>query len=94
LPNGVAFCSCQSRSADGESRLCLSGRFSGYGWRLDVDIDLLGLTATAEKLAAEEEKRGRNDDHKDHQYGHDCGVTAAPPPPLLSAIKSILLVAS
>jgi uncharacterized protein involved in exopolysaccharide biosynthesis len=33
-------------------------------------------TATAGKLAAEEEKRSGNDDHKNHQYGHHCGVAA------------------
>jgi hypothetical protein len=27
-------------------------------------------------LAAEEEERCGNDDHKDHEYGHDCGATA------------------
>jgi hypothetical protein len=50
-----------------------SGRFTRHGWRVDVYIDFLGLAATAGKLAAEEEEgHGRNDDHKDHKYGHDC----------------------
>jgi hypothetical protein len=54
-----------------------SGRFTGHGWRFDVHIDFLSLAATAGKLAAEEEEgRGGNDDHKDHQYGHDCCATA------------------
>src|SRR5205823_14392608 len=46
-------------------------------WRLDIYIDFLGLAATANKLATEEEDRGGNDDHKDHQYCHDCGAAAA-----------------
>jgi hypothetical protein len=59
-----------------------SGRFTGHDfsglcrWYLDVYIDFLGRTSTAEKLAAEEEKRCRHDDHKDHEYGYDCGVAA------------------
>ena len=58
--------------------LCLLGRFTRHGWRLDVYIDLLGLTAAAGKVAAEEEKgRSGSDNHKDHQYGHDCGAAAA-----------------
>jgi hypothetical protein len=57
------------------------GRFTGhdfsrFGWRFDVYIDFLGLAATAEKLAAEEEQRGRHDNYKNHEYGHDCGVAA------------------
>jgi hypothetical protein len=63
-------------------RFASSGRFSGhdfsgFGWRFDVYIDFLGLAAATEKLAAEEKERGGNDDHKDHEYGHDCGVAAA-----------------
>jgi hypothetical protein len=51
--------------------------FSGFGWRFDVYIHFLGPpTATAEKLAAEEEQRGRHDNYKNHEYGHDCGVAA------------------
>jgi hypothetical protein len=57
--------------------LASSGRFTRHGWRIDVYIDFLGLAATAEKLAAEEEKRRGNNDHKDHQYCYDCGVAAA-----------------
>jgi hypothetical protein len=55
----------------------ISGRFTWHGWRLDVDIDFLGLAATTGKLAAEEEEgHGGNDDHKDHKYGHDCCAAA------------------
>src|SRR5437763_9609013 len=54
-----------------------SGRFTRHCWRLDVYIDFLRLSAaTAEKLAAEEEERSGHDDHKDNQYGHDCGVAS------------------
>jgi hypothetical protein len=28
-------------------------------------------------LAAEHEDCGDHDDHKNHEYGHDCGVAAA-----------------
>jgi hypothetical protein len=45
---------------------------------VDVYIDFLVLAAaaTAKKLAAEEEERSSHDDHKDHEYGHDCSATA------------------
>jgi hypothetical protein len=75
---GIAFV----KAWDSGRRFASSGRFTRYGcrysWRLDVYIDFLGLAAaTAEKLAAEEKESGDNDDHKDHEYGHDCGVAAA-----------------
>ncbi|PYK50674.1 MAG: hypothetical protein DME51_05180 [Verrucomicrobia bacterium] len=66
-----------SEPRENNRRFTSSGRFSGNGWRLDIYIDFLGLAATANKLATEEEDRGGNDDHKDHQYGHDCGAAAA-----------------
>jgi hypothetical protein len=81
VAKGVAFVKAEAREFS--RRFASSGRFSGHGfsglrWRLDVYIDFLGLAAaTAEKLAAEDDERGDNDDHKDHQYGHDCGVAAA-----------------
>ena len=57
------------------------GRFTRHGfcgfhrWCLDVYIHFLGAAAaTAEKLATEHEKRRRHNDHKDHEYGHDCCV--------------------
>jgi len=53
-----------------------SGRFTRHGWRLDVYIDLLAPAAATDKLAAEED-RGGNDDQKDHYYCHYCGVAAA-----------------
>jgi hypothetical protein len=55
----------------------LSGRFSRDRRRFDVYIDLLGLAATTEKLAAENEDRGGNDDHENYNYGYDCRITAA-----------------
>jgi hypothetical protein len=63
-------------------RFVSSGRFAGHDlsglrWCLDVYIDFLGLAAAAEKLATEEEERSGHDDHKNHEYGHDCGVAAA-----------------
>jgi hypothetical protein len=67
-----------------------SGRCSGHGWRRHVYIDLLGLAATAEKLAAEEKERGSNDDYKDHQYRHDCGA-ATTTTTIITSHKSILL---
>jgi hypothetical protein len=40
-------------------------------------IDFFGpAAAAADKLATEEEERSRHDDHKDHEYGHDCGAAA------------------
>jgi hypothetical protein len=59
------------------------GRFAGHGfsgfdrWGLDVYIDFLGTAAaTAEELAAEHENRRDHNDHKNYEYGHDCGVAA------------------
>jgi len=44
---------------------------------VDVYIHFLrSAAAAAEKLATEEEERYGHDDHKDHEYGHDCGATA------------------
>jgi hypothetical protein len=54
-----------------------SGRFAGHGGRVDVYVDFFGLAAAAEKLAAEEKERTGNDDDKDYNYRHDCGVAAA-----------------
>jgi hypothetical protein len=53
-----------------------SGRFPRHGWRLDVYVDFLGLTATAGKLTAEKEERCGHDDHKDYEYRHHCGAAA------------------
>jgi hypothetical protein len=54
-----------------------SGRFVLYGWRLNVYINFLALTATPGELATEEEKRSGNDDHKDYYYRHHCCGAAA-----------------
>jgi hypothetical protein len=58
---------------------------------LDVYIHFLGAArATAKKLASEHEERCSHDDHEDHEYRYDCGVTATT---IVISHKSILLYA-